>query len=190
MVEDKQIVALFLERDEQGLRAARDKYGNYCYSIACNILDDRQDAEECVNDTYLAAWCRIPPCEPVCLSAFLGKIARNLALKRYRENTALKRGGGTVTLSLEELSGCIPTGHSFDERLQAQELADLISRFLRSLPETERRIFVRRYWGCESIGDISQKCGFSQSKVKMMLLRTRRKLQTYLTEEGIFYEEK
>lgn len=185
---DSQIIDLFWERDEMGIQEAKHTYGNYCYSIAYNILNCPQDAEECENDTFWMAWNVIPPQRPTLLAAFLGKIARNLSLKRLRANTALKRGGGTATISLDELSGCIPTGQGFDERLQAQELADVISAFLYGLPQKERKVFIRRYWYCESVRMIAESFNFSESKVKMMLLRTRKKLQNHLIKEGVFHE--
>ena len=185
---DSQIIELFWYRDERGLQEAKDLYGEYCYRIAYNILNSRQDAEECESDTFWTAWNLIPPQRPGLLRAFLGKIARNLSLKRLRANTAQKRGGGIVPASLEELAYCIPEHHSFDERVQAQELADIISDFLRSLPETERKVFICRYWYCDDIKTIAQSFRFTESKVKMMLLRTRNKLQDYLVKEGMFYE--
>lgn len=187
-MDDRSIVKLFLARDERGLREAKAKYGSYCYSIAYGILRSRLDAEECENDTYWAAWNVIPPQEPAFLAAFLGKITRNLSLKRLRADTALKRGGNAATVCLEELSDCIPGGKSFEEQLQARELADLISTFLRCLPQTERQVFVSRYWYCDSVKEISERFGFTQSKVKMMLLRTRAKLREHLEKEGIFCE--
>ena len=184
-MDDQKIVMLFWERNEQGLQEVKSKYGNYCRSIAYNILRNMQDTEECENDTYLAAWNVIPPQKPMLLGAFLGRITRNLSLKKLRSNTALRRGGNEAILSLEELSDCIPAGKSFDEELQAQELADTISIFLCTLSETERKIFVFRYWYCASIKEISGRFGFTQSKVKMMLLRTRTQLRDHLVKEGI-----
>lgn len=189
-MEDGRIVKLFWERNEQGLREAKLKYGNYCRSIAYGILRSWQDAEECENDTYLAAWNVIPPQRPSLLAAFLGKITRNLSLKKLRTDTALKRGGNVAIVSLEELSECIPSGKDFDEQLQAQELADIISVFLRDLPDVERKIFIERYWYCSTVKEIAARFGYTQSKVKMLLLRTRASLREYLMKEGIFCEEK
>lgn len=184
-MDDQKIVMLFWERNEQGLLEAKSKYGNYCRSIAYNILRNMQDAEECESDTYLAAWNVIPPQQPTLLGAFLGRIVRNLSLKKLRSNTAAKRGGNEAILSLEELGNCIPSGKSFDEALQAQELADTISAFLHTLSEAECKIFVLRYWYCASIKEIADRFGFTQSKVKMMLLRTRTQLREHLIKEGI-----
>lgn len=188
-MDDRSIVMLFLERNEQGLHEAKTKYGSYCRSIAYGVLRDWQDAEECESDTYLAAWNVIPPQQPTLLAAFLGRITRNLSLKKLRTNTAAKRGGNAAILSLEELSDCIPAGKSFEEDLQTRELADSISIFLRALPETQRKVFVLRYWYCDTVREIAGRFGFTQSKVKMMLLRTRADLREYLIKEGIFCEK-
>ena len=184
-MDDLKIVTLFFDRDEEGLQEAKNKYGHYCRSIAYNILRNMQDAEECESDTYLTAWNVIPPQKPTLLGAFLGRISRNLSLKKLRSNTALKRGGNEAILSLEELSDCIPAGKSFEEELQAQELADMISTFLYTLSESERKIFILRYWYCVSIKEIAGQFLFTQSKVKMMLLRTRTQLREHLVKEGI-----
>ena len=188
-MDDRRIVMLFLERNEQGLREAKNTYGSYCRSIAYGVLRDWQDAEECENDTYLVAWNVIPPQQPTFLAAFLGRITRNLSLKKLRTDTTAKRGGNAAILSLEELSDCIPAGKSFEEEIQAKELADTINNFLRNLPEPERKAFIFRYWYCDTISEIAGRFGFTQSKVKMMLLRTRVKLREYLIKEGIFCEK-
>lgn len=186
---DNHILMLFLERNEQGLREAKNTYGNYCRSIAYGILRDWQDAEECENDTYLVAWNVIPPQQPTVLAPFLGRITRNLSLKKLRTNTATKRGGNTAILSLEELADCIPIGKSFEDELQAKELADTINSFLRNLPETDRKAFIFRYWYCDTVKEIAAHFGFTQSKVKMLLFRTRMKLREHLIKEGFFCEK-
>ena len=184
-MEDAAIVALYWTRDEEAIAQTRTKYGPYCHSIAQNILGSREDAQECVNDTYRGAGNAMPPQRPALLPAFLGKITRNLSLKRWRERTAEKRGGGQVPLALEELAFAIPSGDSPQAAVEAKELAQTIDRFLRGLPKTERQIFLRRYWYLESIEAIAAAFGFGQSKVKMMLLRTRKKLKGLLEKEGI-----
>ena len=186
---DSKIVSLLWERNELGLDQAKQKYGMYCYKIAFGILSNAGDAEECENDTFLAAWNAIPPERPFYLAAFLGRITRNLSLKRLRSNTAQKRGGNVSVLSLDELSECIPEGYSFEESLQLRELTNRINSFLRQLPAQERNLFIRRYWHCDSISDIAGQFRCSQSKVKMSLLRTREKLRDYLQKEGLFYEK-
>ena len=188
-MEDDQIVALYWKRDEKAIVETRAKYSSYCRSIAYNILDCMEDAQECENDTYLAAWNAIPPHRPMFLRTFLGKLARRISLDRWKANTAQKRGGHTVTLSLDELEGCIPENLDIDTRIEQNVLASTISSFLRVLPRHERQVFLRRYWYLDSVTDIAGQFGFTQSKVKMMLLRTRQKLRQHLGMEGIFYEE-
>ena len=185
-MEDEKIVALYWERNEQAVTETKAKYGKYLYTIAYNVLSCPEDAEECENDTYLAAWNGMPPHRPGFLSAFLGKITRNLSLKKHRSKTAQKRGGGEADLSLEELAGCIPQQQDFDARLEAEELAKTLSAFLRTLKEMERAVFICRYWYCESIGQIAKEFAITESKTKMMLLRTRQKLQAHLEKEGVF----
>ena len=185
-MDDSRIIALFNERNETAVSEAENKYRRYCFSIADNILRDREDAAECVNDAFLAAWNSIPPHAPGNLAAYLGKITRNLALKKWREKSAAKRGGGNVSVSLDELGECIPSGHSTEDIIEIKELTGMIDSFLAALPETERRVFLRRYWYFDSIDDICGRFGFGKSKVKMMLKRTRDRLRATLEKEGIF----
>ena len=185
-MEDSTIVVLYWARDEEAIRQTQIKYGRDCYAIAYSILRSREEAEECENDTYLDAWRSMPPHKPQMLSAFLGKITRRISLDKWRRSTAEKRGGGEVSLSLSELADCIPDSKSIDENLQAEELAKLIDTFLRTLPPTERNIFMCRYWYFDTVADIAKQFGYGQSKVKTTLLRTRRKLKTYLEKEEIF----
>ena len=183
---DSQIVDLYWARDERAIAETRDKYGQYCYAIAYNILNRREDSEECVNDTYLKAWNAMPPHKPSILSTFLGKITRCNALDRLRHYTAKKRGSSQVALSLEELTECISDGKSIDENLHAEELSKHIDSFLRSLPSAQRSIFICRYWFFDPISDIAKQFGYTESKVKTTLLRTREKLKKYLEKEDIF----
>ena len=185
-MEDGQIVDLFWQRDEAALTETKNKYGRYCFSIANNILHDREDAQECVNDTYLGAWNAIPPHRPQVLSTFLGKITRRLSLKKYRDRTADKRGGGAIEASIDELEELIPDGQSIDEGLNAQELAKTLAGFVGTLSDNERRVFMCRYWYFDSISDIASRFGLSQSNAKVMLKRTRDKLAAHLEREGIY----
>ena len=181
---DLQIVELFWHRNESAVLEAQNKYSAYCFSIAARILDNREDAEECVNDAFLGAWNAIPPHRPQVLSAFLGKITRRMALKRLRENSALKRGGRRVQESYEELADCLPYDSSPEAILEAAEFARIINEFLAALPVPERRLFVCRYWYFDSIDEIASRFGYGTSKVKMKLKRTRDKLAEHLREEG------
>lgn len=185
-MEDSRIIELYFQRSEEAITETAAKYGSYCFSIARNILADREDAEEAVNDTYLATWRAIPPHNPRSLSAFLGKITRRISLTRWEANHAAKRGGGEAALALEELAGCIPVPGSVEQHMEAAELTQLLNRFLRTLPDTQRRVFIRRYWHLDSISAIARQFGFSESKVKSMLLRTRNKLHFQLQKEGYF----
>ena len=183
-MDDKTIVDLYFLRNEDAIGLTEEKYGPYCYSIAYNILSNREDAQESVSDTYLAAWNAIPPRRPSVLSAFLGKLTRHISIDRWRQRTAAKRGGGEVAVALEELSECVAGLQNIELEYERTELMKAYTRFLQELPETERRVFLGRYWYMESIEAIAAKFGFSQSKVKMLLQRTRIKLRLRFEEEG------
>lgn len=183
-MEDQKIIDLYWQRSEQAIRETDRKYGGYCYAIAYNILSNREDSEESVSDTYLAAWQAIPPRKPNILSAFLGKITRHLSIDRWRRKTADKRGGGETVLALEELEECVSGENSVEERYQRKELAIAINRFLDSLPETERNVFLCRYWYVDTVQDVADIFGFSVAKVNSMLHRTREKLRGVLEKEG------
>lgn len=184
-MEDRQIVELYWERSEQAITATADKYGRLCHYIAHNILHNDLEAEECVNDTYFKAWNAIPPEKPDALSPFLARITRNLALNRYQANRAKKRGGGQVEFVLDEWSDCLPEQQSRERIVDDIALADAFNRFLASLSKEHRKIFVRRYWFMSTIQEIAEGFSMSESKVKMILLRTRRKLKEFLEKEGI-----
>ena len=183
-MDDKTIVDLYFLRNEDAIGLTEEKYGPYCYSIAYNILSNREDAQESVSDTYLAAWNAIPPRRPSVLSAFLGKLTRHISIDRWRQRTAAKRGGGEVAVALEELSECVAGLQNIELEYERKEFMKAYTRFLKELPETERRVFLSRYWYMESIEAIATKFGFSQSKVKMLLQRTRIKLRLRFEEEG------
>lgn len=184
-MEDAKIIELFLSREEQAIAEAQKKYGAYCFAVSYGILQDRGDAEECVNDTLLSAWKRIPPEQPRCLSAYLGRIARNLSLKKWRARNTQKRKSDETSLTLHELEDCLPARDNVEDAIGANELARLLERFLRELPDAERRVFLRRYWYHEPVAEIGKRFGFGESKVKVMLFRTREKLRKYLERNGI-----
>lgn len=183
-MEDSKIIELYLERDEQAIAESSRKYGAYCRTIACNILSSSEDAEEAVNDTWLGAWRAIPPARPAVLRTFLGKITRRLSLKRFRDQHREKRGGGQVALALEELSECVPGGDRPEDAYDEKELAALLRRFVAKLPDTERRVFLCRYWYLDAVPDICRQFGFGESKVRSMLSRSRKRLRSYLIKEG------
>lgn len=183
-MEDEQIIQLYWERSDRAISETDRKYGPYCCRIADNILQCREDARECVNDTYLDAWNAMPPHRPTILSAFLGKLTRRIALDRLRSRTRLKRGGDAVTLALEELQECLPGGTDPAGELERRELVRALNRFLDGLPVQQRRVFLCRYWQLEDIRTISVRYGMSDSKVTSMLHRIRNKLRRQLQEEG------
>lgn len=183
-MEDKQIVELYFRRSEQAIAETDTKYGPYCYSIAYNILTNREDSEESVSDTYMAAWNAMPPRRPAILATFLGKITRHLSIDRWRSRNACKRGGGEMVLALEELDACVSGEESAEQKYLRKELSVFINRFLDALSETERSVFLCRYWYLDSISDIAEQFAFSESKVKSMLSRTRGKLRRELEKEG------
>ena len=182
-MEDQGIVALFFDRSEQAIAEVDKKYGAYCYSIAYNILSNPEDTEESVSDTYLAAWNTIPPRKPNFLNAFLGKITRHISIDRWRKRSAQKRCGKEMILALEELGECVAPD-TLEAELSQRELTRVLNHFLSGLPETERNVFLCRYWYMDSVEAIGKITGFSQSKVASMLHRTRGKLRKVLREEG------
>ena len=184
-MDDQAIIGLYCDRSEQAISETAVKYGAYCFGIAFNILSNKEDSEESVNDTYLAAWNNIPPWRPSVLSTFLGKLTRNISLNRWKSRRAYKRGGDQVTLALEELEDCISTGESAEDTFEKKELVRAVSRFVADLGDTERRIFLRRYWYLEPIESIAASFGCSQGKVTSMLYRIRGKLRRFLEKEGL-----
>lgn len=179
---DSRIVELYWARSEQAIDETEKIYGRYFYSIAYGILRDDEDSKEIVNDTYIKAWNNIPPERPKNLKAFLGRITRQLSINRLEKNLAKKRGGGQYVLALEEIEECIPDR---DNDVDTEELRNALNRFLRSLPDEPRRVFIRRYWHMSTISEIARDFSMSESKVKSMLMRTREKLKKYLLREGL-----
>lgn len=182
-MDDCRIVELYWNRSENAISETDTKYGAYCHKIAYNILTNKEDAEESVNDTYMAAWNSMPPHRPSILSSFLGKITRRISIDRWRARSAYKRGGGEIILALDELEECIADDLNVEKELERKELIRSFNRFLSSLPQTERSVFLCRYWYLDSIQDISEHFSFSQSKVTSMLHRTRIKLRRQLEKE-------
>lgn len=183
-MEDARIVDLYWARSETAINETSAKYGKYCYAIAQNILANAEDADESVNDTYLAAWNSIPPHRPSVLSSFLGKITRRISIDKWRVRSAEKRGGGEIVLALDELSDCVPSNTNVEQTVEAEELGKAIDRFVMALPIMERRVFICRYWYLDSIASICHQFGFSQNKVKVMLHRIRKDLRNFLEKEG------
>lgn len=183
-MDDNDIIRLYWDRDDRAIRVTAEKYGPYCGSIARNILKNEQDAEECVNDTYLSAWSAMPDRWPEHLPSFLGRITRNLSFNRYRRCRAEKRGGGEIALVLDELADCVSGHDDTEQTLDRQELLRAVNSFVRELPAGKRRIFVRRYWYADSVTDIAGDLGAAQGTVSKALERMRKQLRAYLTERG------
>jgi len=181
-MQDEQIIELYWTRSQQAIQETADKYGGFLGKISWNILCNREDAEECVNDTYLRAWNAIPPTRPSAFQTWLARIIRNLSLDRWKSHRAEKRGGGTETL-LGELEECLPApGGRPAEDL---EFAELMNGFLRGLSQEGRAMFLRRYWYGESVAEVAAALGCGAGKVKSSLFRSRRALREYLEKEGI-----
>ena len=182
---DKEIISLFNARNERALSAVSEKYGGICSGIAKNILKNEQDAEECVNDTYLKVWESIPPERPESLCAYIAKLTRNSAIDRYRMERSEKRGGGELSLILDELAECISDKNdSVELTAERNDLLSAINEFLETLPSERRIAFVSRYSLCESVKSIAQRLGISQNKVSVNLNRTRKGLVDYLKRKG------
>ncbi len=183
-MEDAQIVALYWQRDEEAIRQTQQKYSAYLAGIAKNILIDGEDSREAVNDTYLAAWNSMPENRPARLSAYLGKITRQISIDLFRKKNSKKRQSSQYALSLEELGDCLSGGSGPEEQLDAIQLGAAISRFVSGLPENTRRLFVGRYYFFDSLKTAAAYCGMSQAKAKSLLYRTRQSLKAYLEKEG------
>lgn len=185
-MDDSKIVELFFDRSELAISETGKKYGRYCHYIAYNILRNNEDAEECVNDTYLRAWNSIPPKRPNKLQTYLGKITRNLALNMLEKSTAQKRGKGQIPLVLDELAECIPDKRSSTDIVEDLYVKELLDRFLDVLPAETRKIFVRRYWYMSPVKEIAREYNLTESKVTVTLFRTRKKLKEFLEEEDCY----
>lgn len=182
-MDDRQIINLFNERSNQAISELSKKYGKLCLKIANNILNNPQDAEECVNDAYLGAWNSIPPQDPNPLRPYICRIVRNLSLKRLRANSAMKRRSDGE-ISLFELEDCIPD-NSFFEVLNERELTARINEFVSTLDRDDRVMFIKRYWFSESVSEIAELFGISKHNVSVRLSRIRGKLRKYLEEKGV-----
>lgn len=184
MPEDKLIVDLFWNRDENAIRILADKYNSDFVRISYNILNSREDSEECVNDAYLNTWNSIPQARPNSLYAYVGKIVRSLSINRLKSVNARKRGGGNSDLLLSELQECLAAGGSADETAECRELAGYISEFLWSVKRRDRALFLERYWCGMTVKDIAAKYQMTHKKVESILYRCRTKLRIYLEERG------
>ena len=182
-MDDKIIIQHYWDRDERAISETDEKYGSFCFSIAENILGNKEDSGECVNDTYLKTWNTIPPQRPKIFPAFIGKIVRNLSYDRYARNKTAKRGGGQINAVFDELEECI-ADRAADVECDENELKEAIDSFVQMLSVRNRKIFVRRYWYTESVKSIAEKMNMTENSVSAVLKRIRIKLQKYLAKRG------
>ena len=183
-MKDQDIIALYNARDERAIAVTEQQYGTYCMGIAIRILQNMQDSEECVNDTWLITWNSIPPACPDVLKTYVGRITRNLSINRRKSKMRNKRGGGEVELALEELAEVAAPGEDVSSYYERLEFAHSFNLFLRDLPERDCNVFVRRYYHVDSIEDIAKRYGISKANVFKILSRTRQKLKEFLQKEG------
>ena len=183
-MEDREIVQLYWDRDERAIGESDAKYGALCRGVALRVLESVEDSEECVSDTWLRSWNVIPPQRPNLLGAFLARITRNLALDRWRAARAERRGGGETALALEELGDCV-SGVRLEDELERRELIRALNGFLRSLPERDRTLFLRRYWAVETLETLAKEEGCSVSALHRRLRKLREELAEHLRKEGI-----
>ncbi len=183
-MEDGKIIALYWAREQAALDQTQRKYGSYLTRVAYNILASREDSEESVNDTYLAAWNAMPPHRPDCLCAFLSKLTRRISIDLLRKRESLKRGGSQYAVSLSELSECLPGGKDTEQAAEGKLLAAAMADFVEALPEKTRRIFLGRYYFLDSIREVARYCGVTEANAKVILHRTRQALRVHLEQEG------
>lgn len=183
-MDDLAIVELYHRREERAIDETDKKYGSLCRAIALRLLGVREDADECVNDTWLAAWDQMPPDRPQSLGAFLGRITRNLSVSRWRRDHAKKRYDGMEVL-LSELEDCVPAPGTVEETLERQQLARAISGWLDTLSAEDRRLFIRRYWYGEAVKELAAERGENANTLAQRLLRLRKGLRTFLETEGV-----
>lgn len=183
-MDDCRIIDLYWQKNSDAILESARKYGAYCFTVADNILHNSEDAEECVNDTWMRAWDAMPPQRPRVLRMFLAKITRNLAFDRFRARTAEKRGGSELSLVLEELAECLSTGQDLEAMYEGRELRQCIRRFVSRLPERDGNVFARRYFYTEPVAAIAQRYGLTENYVMVILSRTRKKLKRELKREG------
>ena len=183
-MEDLRIVELYRRRDEQAIVETDCKYGAYCRRISENILSLREDADECVNDTYHAAWTHIPPDAPLSLRGYLGRIVRNLSLSRYRKNRAAKRYEG-MELLLSELNDCVPAPDCPEKTLEGAELTEYLNAWLRSLDADDRALFLRRYWYGDSVKSLAAAAGCTANQMAQRMLILRKRLRGFLEKKGV-----
>lgn len=185
MTEDEKLLQLFRLRDERALQKASERFGRLCSAMAYRILGSREEAEECTNDVLLKLWNSIPPNEPRCMTAYVSRITRNLCLDRYAKLHAEKRGGSQIPAVIEELSPYLPADGSPEDRLGSIAVQEVLTRFLRSLSDDARRIFLARYYSFQTVAEIAKEHGTTEGRVKMILKRSKDQLRKRLAEEDL-----
>lgn len=184
-MEDSEIIGLYWQRSEKAVSATEEKYGGYCAAISGRILIDPEDARECVNDTWLAAWNSIPPQKPERLGVYLGRLTRNISLNRAKATAAEKRGAGQRALALAELEECVPAPGGVEEAVEERELTQALNKFLYGQSAPRRNIFIRRYWYLVPIRELAEEYGMNENAVTSLLFRMRKQLKRFLEQEGI-----
>ncbi len=185
MIEDEKIIEMFFDRSEQGIRELDNKYGKICHNLSYNIVNSRQDAEECVNDAYLGAWNTIPPTRPNPLLSYIVKIVRNISMNIYYRKETAKRSSH-YTVAMEEIKNCLAAPNTVEAETEARELARIIESFLDTLTVENRVIFMRRYWFADSCKDIAEFVGLTEKNISVRLTRIRQKMKEYLAEREVF----
>ena len=185
MLDDRSIIELFFGRSERAIAELDIKYGRLCRKLSHNILNDRRDAEECVNDAYLGIWNAIPPAKPEPLRSYICKVVRNISLKLYERKKAAKRNS-TYDVAMQELEDCLPAPDAVEAEVEARELTQVIEGFLDALSDENCVIFLRRYWFADSYAEIAERTGIPEKSVSMRLVRIRKQLKQYLAERGVY----
>ncbi len=183
-MDDKQIIELYFERNEQAIRETEKEYGRFCHRIAMNVLGIHEDAEECVNDTYYSVWKQIPPTVPEIFKVYLGRITRNLSISRFRAMRAKKRYN-SMEIMLSELNDCVPSSANVEQSMEVMQLSEYISQWLDDLSEEDKALFVCRYWFGDEVQELAKKCGISASKMAQRMLRLRKSLKAALEKKGV-----
>ncbi len=189
-MDDRLIVELFWQRDDHAIKKISQKYGNYCFAIAYNILHDREDSEECVNDTWLRVWNAIPPQRPAKLQMYLAKITRNISFDRFNSKKAEKRGGGELPFVLDELAECISGKSNVADEYEYKELVSVIRNYVAELPVQEGNVFLRRYFFTDTVAEIAKRYNLTENNVMVILSRVRKKLKCHLEKEELLYGQK
>lgn len=185
-MEDQEIIDLYISRSQNAISETENKYGSYCRTIARNILNDKGETDECVNDSYFRTWKAIPPTIPKILKAFLGKITRNTALNMYEKNHASKRNNGQIAASLDELTECIDHSSDTQQKVERSEVIAALNEFLEGLDKNKRICFMQRYFYMTPVKEIAEKNGMSEGSLKTMLSRVRADLKKYVKERGLY----